>query len=155
MKFVREGCFSSSAGYSLPVFKVNAASDKSDPMNDHLDPVEIIRALKQKGDVKPTQRQKKQQQPEVVDLHAEEIFSSLEGLTPGEILQGQIGRFELSLDLALKSGRGGKMVFIHGVGSGKLKYEIKKILTTKYKRLRFQDASFAEYGYGAIMIFLK
>ncbi len=155
MKFVREGCFSLSAGYSLPVFKVNAASDKSDPMNDHLDPVEIIRALKQKGDVKPTQRQKKQQQPEVVDLHAEEIFSSLEGLTPGEILQGQIGRFELSLDLALKSGRGGKMVFIHGVGSGKLKYEIKKILTTKYKRLRFQDASFAEYGYGAIMIFLK
>lgn len=155
VKFVRRGCYVQIDGYRRPSVCVDLASDKTDPMLEHLDPVEIIRALKQKGDVKPTQRQRRNDQPEVVDLHAEEIFSSIEGMAPGEILQGQIGRFELALDLALKSGRSGRMVFIHGVGSGKLKHEIKRILTTKYKKLRFQDASFAEYGYGAIMVFLK
>ena len=155
VKFVRRGCFVQIDGYRRPSMCVDLASDKTDPMLEHLDPVEIIRALKQKGDVKPSQRQRRNDQPEVVDLHAEEIFSSIEGMAPGEILQGQIGRFELALDLALKSGRSGRMVFIHGVGSGKLKHEIKRVLTTKYKKLRFQDASFAEYGYGAIMVFLK
>lgn len=155
MKFVRKGCFVPTEGYSRPSFCIDVASDKTDPKLEHLDPVEIIRALKQKGDVKPTQRQRRNDQPEVVDLHAEEIFSSIDGMAPGEILQGQLGRFELALDLALKSGRSGRMVFIHGVGSGKLKHEIKRVLTTKYKKLRFQDASFAEYGYGAIMVFLK
>jgi dsDNA-specific endonuclease/ATPase MutS2 len=51
-------------------------------------------------------------------------------------------------------GRVGKIIFIHGVGQGRLKFEITKILNNKYPDMKYQDASFREYGYGAIMVIL-
>lgn len=90
---------------------------------------------------------------EVIDLHAEEILPSLEGLASGEILSAQMSRFTIALDSAIASGKHGKMVFIHGVGKGKLKYEMTKLLGRSYPKIAHQDASFKEYGYGAIMIF--
>jgi dsDNA-specific endonuclease/ATPase MutS2 len=47
------------------------------------------------------------------------------------------------------------VVFIHGVGNGTLKLEIRRELEKKDKILTFQDASFKEYGYGATMVNLK
>jgi dsDNA-specific endonuclease/ATPase MutS2 len=47
-----------------------------------------------------------------------------------------------------------KIVFIHGVGNGKLKHELRRILDAEYKNLRYQDASFKEYGFGATMVLL-
>lgn len=90
---------------------------------------------------------------EVIDLHAEEVLPSVEGLAPGEILAAQMSRFEIALSLAVESKRHGRMIFIHGVGAGKLKYEIERKLRRDYPKLAWQDASFAEYGYGAIMVF--
>lgn len=90
---------------------------------------------------------------EVVDLHAEQILDSTANMTSGEILMAQLSRFNIALSLAVNSGKHGKIVFIHGVGSGKLKYELQKELSRKYPQLNSQDASFREYGYGALMIF--
>jgi dsDNA-specific endonuclease/ATPase MutS2 len=75
------------------------------------------------------------------------------GLTDGEILEIQLRRFEMALETAL-NGNVRKIVFIHGVGQGKLKYEISKVLNKKYPDLKYQDASFKEYGYGATMVLL-
>lgn len=90
---------------------------------------------------------------EVVDLHASEVLSSTEGMSAGEILDAQMSRFDIAMSLAVKSGGHGRIVFIHGVGSGKLKYELQRRLRRDYPKLSWQDASFAEYGYGAIMVF--
>ncbi|MFI3267558.1 MAG: hypothetical protein R3Y51_02450 [Rikenellaceae bacterium] len=112
--------------------------------------------LKMKGDKKPVQQAKKpapKNEIEVIDLHADEILENTAGMTSGEILQAQISRFNIALSLNVKSGKHGKMVFIHGVGSGKLKYELQRELQRKYPKLSYQDASFKEYGFGAIMIF--
>lgn len=108
-----------------------------------------------KKDVAPPKPkpQKKENEPEIIDLHADEILDSTAGMTPGEIITAQISRFNIALSLAVKSGSHGKIVFIHGVGSGKLKYELEKELRRNYSKLSYQDASFKEYGYGAIMIF--
>lgn len=91
---------------------------------------------------------------QVVDLHAEEFLDNFNAMGNGEILQAQISRFTIALDGAIKSKQKGKIVFIHGVGKGKLKHEMKKVLDRTYSKLRYQDASFEEYGYGAIMVFL-
>ena len=88
-----------------------------------------------------------------VDLHIHEIVEDERGLTDGEILDIQLRRFEMSMETALR-GNIKKIVFIHGVGQGKLKYEISKIIDKKYPDLKYQDASFKEYGYGATMILL-
>lgn len=91
--------------------------------------------------------------PEVVDLHAAEILESCAGMSSGEIVEAQLARFVVALDLAVATRRHGKIVFIHGVGTGKLRYEIEKKLRRDYPKLRYQDASFKEYGYGAVIIY--
>jgi hypothetical protein len=91
---------------------------------------------------------------EEVDLHIEQLVDDFSGLSAGEIVDIQIGRFTIALDGAIRS-NSKKIVFIHGVGNGKLKYEIRKALDTKYSKYRYQDASFKEYGYGATMVILK
>ncbi len=91
---------------------------------------------------------------EKVDLHIEEIIDNEKGLSNGEIINIQMARFATALEGALK-GKTKKIVFIHGVGNGKLRYEFRKTLDTKYPDLKYQDASFAEYGYGATMVIFK
>ena len=88
-----------------------------------------------------------------VDLHIHEIVEDTSGLSEGEMLDIQLRRFEMALETAI-NGKVKKVIFIHGVGQGKLKYEITKILIKKYPDLKHQDASFKEYGYGATMVLL-
>jgi len=91
---------------------------------------------------------------EEVDLHAEAIMENPRDFNPGEIIEMQIGRFEIALNGAIKS-KQKKIIFIHGAGSGKLKHRIRGILEEKYPKLKYQDASFKEYGYGATLVILS
>lgn len=93
---------------------------------------------------------------EEVDLHIDKLVSAeqLEHMTAGQILEAQLARFTIALEGAIKAGTK-RIVFIHGVGNGKLRYEIQKTLNRKYPHLTYQDASFAEYGYGATMVILR
>lgn len=88
-----------------------------------------------------------------IDLHIEEISGNENQLLPGEILEIQMNKFHTALEKAL-TGKYRRIIFIHGVGNGKLKYEIIKALNEKYPDLIYQDASFREYGYGATMVYL-
>jgi hypothetical protein len=91
---------------------------------------------------------------EEVDLHIGQLVDDFSGLSAGEIMDIQMSRFNIVLEGAIR-GKTKKIVFIHGVGAGKLKYEIRKTLDSKYPKLRYQDASFKEYGYGATMVMVK
>jgi len=90
---------------------------------------------------------------EEVDLHLESIVDHSESLEPAEALEIQKNRFITALEGGIRNGVK-KMVFIHGVGDGKLKYEIRRIIDRQYPRLRYQDASFKEYGYGATLVLI-
>ena len=89
-----------------------------------------------------------------IDLHAAEILDSTAGMKPGEILEYQLDVFRKTMD-ANKANRGKKIVFIHGKGEGVLRNAIIKELKVKYKTAVFQDASFAEYGFGATMVAVR
>lgn len=96
----------------------------------------------------------KDQEIEEVDLHIQELVDDPSNLSSTEILDIQMSRFVTTLDGGIIAGTR-RMVFIHGVGAGKLKHEIQKTLKQKYPKLRYQDASFKEYGYGATMVIIK
>lgn len=115
--------------------------------------------LKQKGDVpgtikKSTPKKDRSNAVEEVDLHIHEIHDEHKNLSNGEILEIQLSRFETALEGALNNNQP-KIVFIHGVGNGKLKHELRKKLDRKYPDLKYQDASFREYGFGATLVYLK
>jgi hypothetical protein len=91
---------------------------------------------------------------EEVDLHIGELIDNHEGLSGREVLDIQMARFTTALEGAIR-GNTRRIVFIHGIGNGKLKFEIRKALDKKYPKLKYQDASFQEYGYGATMVIVR
>lgn len=91
--------------------------------------------------------------PEEVDLHIEAITDNFSGLSNSEIIDLQMARFKISLDTAVIH-KTRRIVFIHGIGNGKLKFTLRKALDDKYPDLQYQDASFKEYGYGATMVII-
>jgi DNA-nicking Smr family endonuclease len=86
-----------------------------------------------------------------VDLHIHHLIHSHEGMTNGEIVSIQLEHFERIMRIAVKD-KIRKVVFIHGVGQGVLRSEIRRMLKSYYPQCEFQDASWQQYGQGATMV---
>jgi len=115
----------------------------------------IINEKEKKPEKKQTKSPKKPEKSLMeVDLHIHELVDDFRGLSNGEILEIQMEHFKQKLEEANKN-RVKKIVFIHGVGAGKLKQEIRRELDRKKNKLSYQDASYQEYGYGATMVILR
>ena len=116
----------------------------------------VSKTLKEKGDLGTPVKTERPKNPELeeIDLHIHELVEDHSGMSNGEIIQIQMARFTTALEGAVR-GKANRIVFIHGVGNGKLKFEIRKELDKKYPRLKYQDASFKEYGFGATMVILR
>ncbi|MHB1922855.1 MAG: Smr/MutS family protein [Chitinophagaceae bacterium] len=89
-----------------------------------------------------------------VDLHIDKILPDWKGLNNFELLTLQINEFQKWLDLAIAHQQF-SMVVIHGVGKGKLKDEIHKILQKTREVRNFVNQYDVRYGYGATEIFFK
>jgi hypothetical protein len=89
-----------------------------------------------------------------VDLHIHQLIDDFRGMSNADMLKMQLDTFRKEMDNAIASGTK-KIVFIHGVGDGVLKNEIRRELQRKYSKYPFQDASFREYGFGATMAVLR
>jgi hypothetical protein len=90
-----------------------------------------------------------------IDLHIENLEKNYRQLAPDQIMSIQINHFIKVLEKALISDPVKYLVVIHGIGNGRLKTSIRKILREDYPSLRFGDAPFEEYGYGATLIKIK
>ena len=89
-----------------------------------------------------------------VDLHIETIDPEWQQLDPAAILNKQLARFRDTMALATLA-KWTQVIFIHGVGDGRLKFELRKLIDKQYPDARYQDASFVEYGYGATLVYLE
>lgn len=96
-------------------------------------------------------RSEDKNQPVVVDLHADALLDTTQGMSSADILQYQLDVFHKTIE-EYKKQKGTKIVFIHGKGEGVLRRAIVHELTYRYKQLKYQDASFLEYGYGATQV---
>ncbi len=123
---------------------------------EELHPNDLNKVIKDKEQIEGRKEYKtpKNTNIEEIDLHIEEILDNTSGMSNAEILEAQMARFEIALQTAIRSNVQ-KIVFIHGVGNGKLRQELRKTLEKKYAHLRYQDASFKEYGYGATMVCIR
>jgi hypothetical protein len=91
---------------------------------------------------------------DVVDLHIEEIMGGPVQLPAEAILQKQVEHFRNTLEKAFAFGMS-KVIFIHGIGNGKLKQEIRKILGSEFSAEKWEDADPKKFGYGATAVYLK
>ena len=90
----------------------------------------------------------------VVDLHAETLLDTTQGMQAGDILEYQMKVFRDTLK-QYGNKKGQKLIFIHGKGAGVLRRALINELTYKHKSYQWQDASFQEYGYGATQVTIR
>lgn len=88
-----------------------------------------------------------------VDLHIEALVENPSQYNASRILSLQLDYFTACLESAIES-KIRKVVFIHGVGVGILKIELKKILD-EYDFIEYYDASIAKYGIGATEVLIS
>ncbi len=87
-----------------------------------------------------------------VDLHIGSIVDFPGKMTAAEKLNRQVAHFRTELDRAMADSLK-SIVFIHGVGEGVLKHEIRRMLDME--GLHYQDGSYARYGFGATEVFFR
>jgi hypothetical protein len=85
-----------------------------------------------------------------VDLHISALQENYQKLANHEILKIQTDYFTNCLESALES-QYRKVIFIHGIGNGTLRNTLLEMLK-QYTELKVQNASFKNYGYGAIEV---
>ena len=88
-----------------------------------------------------------------IDLHIEELVNDFSGLSNAEMVTIQLKRFSKEMDAAIANHLK-KVIFIHGVGNGKLKNEIRKELRN-YSGVAFRDADNRKYGQGATEVIFE
>lgn len=89
-----------------------------------------------------------------MDLHIENLSKDYEKMNSAEMIQLQLQVFEKSLENAIASGMN-EIIFIHGVGNGKLRHEIHKRLSGNTDIQFFEDARREKFGYGATKVVFK
>ena len=89
-----------------------------------------------------------------IDLHIGELLDDTRGMSSGEMLNYQLGKFREVME-QYKGKREQRIVFIHGKGDGVLRKAILDELKRKYPTSKAQDASFQEYGFGATLVTIR
>jgi len=155
VKFYKQNTFVTTKLFKVPVMLVQ--------INENPMKVELEKLTEHDFQKAAAQKEPKKKEQAIVlpnsdlievDLHIQELLDSYSNLTNTEMVTVQMSKFHEEMDKAIKSDVK-KIVFIHGVGNGTLKNELRRELQRKYAKYSFQDASFREYGYGATMVIIR
>jgi hypothetical protein len=91
---------------------------------------------------------------DVLDLHIEALVSDAALLSVAEILRIQLEVLEYHLDMAIAYNQR-QMIIIHGIGNGKLKEEVHRMLATQRSIDSFINRWLGRYGFGATEVIFK
>ncbi len=154
VKFYRENSYEKTKYFTQNAMVISLLGQDMETEVAKLSDAEMTKVILEKEEPKVVVKRAASPDLVEIDLHIHELLEDTRGLSNHEMLEVQLGRFRNELDTAIGNGTR-RIVFIHGIGNGTLKQELRKELSTKYKKYYFQDASFKEYGYGATMVILK
>ncbi|WP_353778414.1 Smr/MutS family protein [Winogradskyella sp. 3972H.M.0a.05] len=133
---------------------LDKASDISTSIFSHANSEQVIQ--EKETDRKPKSKKSKPKERSkpslVVDLHIEKLVDSTRNMTNYDIITLQLDTVRRQLEFAMRK-RIQKVVFIHGVGEGVLKMEMETVLR-RYDNLKYYDADYREYGYGATEVYI-
>ena len=101
----------------------------------------------------PARKQKADNTIEI-DLHIHELLDNTSGMSNSDMLNYQLDVFRKTMD-EYRNKKNQRLVFIHGKGEGVLRNALLKELKSKYGSCISQDASFREYGFGALLVIIK
>lgn len=130
--------------------KQQAEEEPGKPVN--FDP-ELLR-MYMMGATNPGFSNKIESNCDVIDLHLENVTGGKGHVAPYDALFVQLDKFEEALDRAIASGKFEFRV-VHGLGKGKLKEAIYKLLDKNPQVRSYENTHHSKYGYGSTIIYLK
>ena len=137
--------------YTYEIYKL--IKIKSDGDSEHIvKPISFETANSSKPSNLANQVALKGIKPEI-DLHIEELCPNEKFRTNHEALVFQLNYCRKVIETAIRN-RKRNLVFIHGLGAGKLKQELRNMLNETYPTIEFFDASYQTYGAGATEIII-
>jgi hypothetical protein len=154
VKFYKQNSYEKTRYFTQNAMIISLLAPDMETEVDKLTDTELTKIVQGKDEPKVIVKRTVSPELTEIDLHIHELLEDTRGLTNHEMLEVQLGRFRNEMETAIANGTR-RIVFIHGIGNGTLKQELRKELSTKYKKYDFQDASFKEYGYGATMVILR
>ena len=123
--------------------------EKKDSSQANFDP-ELLRQYMM-GATNPGFSNKIEMIEDVVDLHLEKTNMGKGNVAPQDALSHQLDEFEKALDKAIAAGKL-ELRVVHGLGKGKLKEEIYKLLA-KHPQVKSYNSEYStRYGYGSTLI---
>ncbi len=137
-------------GFLLKEEFLNTKEIEQNLTADDINRIKSIKEFKSKTGVSRSKKEFLRSLEKEVDLHIEELVPNTKGMGNYEMLNIQLERFEKELDEAIEKNMK-KIVFIHGVGNGRLKQEIIALLK-QTEGITFQDGSYKDYGFGATQV---
>ena len=153
VKMLRDGSFAENDFFEQKAILIPVIKDEFEVKLQQLTDKQILASAADGRKPEPRKVSKPSRSSDIleVDLHIEALLPDTRGLDNKDMLQIQMSHVRATME---KNARvsGLRIVFIHGVGAGVLKSEIRKLLERDYKNCHFQDASFREYGFGATMV---
>lgn len=128
------------------------SSVKKKKENQGFDP-ELLR-MYMMGATNPGNSGKINYADDVIDLHLEHVENRKGSIPAHDALFHQLDEFEKALDKAIAAN---KMEFrvVHGLGKGKLKAAIHKMLDKHPQVRSYENTYHSKYGYGSTLVFLK
>ncbi|MFD2561136.1 DNA mismatch repair protein MutS [Aquimarina rubra] len=147
----------SSDGFDMTFFAHELVKEESDSLivpsyeevEKNLQQKEVFKKKPKRPLSKPKERNVP---PMEVDLHIHKLVKSTKGMTNHDMVTLQLDTAKRQLDFAIGK-RIPRIVFIHGVGQGVLKEEL-KYLFGRYDNVKISDADYKKYGLGAMEIYI-
>jgi hypothetical protein len=147
-KFLKEEHFTETPfikerAYAMRVYELTLPGEEKEQKTVHLKPQNDIAIIAKHNTANGEAE---------VDLHIYSLVENTIGLNPSQMMDIQLDYVRRSLESAIAAGYE-KVVYIHGVGAGVLKIELRKLLDS-YDFIEFYDASIAKYGIGATEVLI-
>ena len=153
VKMLRDGSFANNDFFDQKAILIPVIKDEFAVKLEQLTDKQLHQAAAEGRKPEPRKVSKPSRSSDIleVDLHIDALLPDTRGLDNKDMLEAQMAHVRTVME---KNARvsGLRIVFIHGVGAGVLKNELRKFLERNYKNCHFQDASFREYGFGATMV---
>ena len=144
-------------GFEIQYTKKELILDNSNFSEYELTPHNISEIISEKKAHKNTNSKRikpkeRKLPPMEVDLHIHQLTPSTRGMDNYDMLILQLDTAKRQLEFAI-SKRIQRIVFIHGVGDGRLRADL-EFLLNRYDNLKFYDADYQKYGVGATEVYI-
>ncbi len=153
VKMLRDGSFTDNDFFDCKALLMPVIKDEFAMKLEQLSEKELRKGAGEGRQPEPAKKSKPSRSTDLieVDLHIDALLPDTRGLDNKDMLEVQMKHVRTTMEENIRT-QGLRIVFIHGVGAGVLKGEIRRLLDRKYPKCQYQDASFREYGFGATMV---